>query len=339
MYKILHEIIDYSLTQDACIQEYCINEVLIIERTPLNIVVATSNDITSEISQILKKRFSLPIKQKIFSCIEIKSVYQDFKQKKQIYLLVKKLMHSSDFAQNEMDQFFHLLIGLAIQKNSSDIHIETVHDGLIIRFRVDGKLLQIMKFGFGFYPVISAVIKVISQLDISRKRLPQNGRFSKIIDTNSYDFRVSVMPINDGESIVIRILKPSKSSNKLQDIGIPQRSLDILKSTLSLNQGLILVTGPTGSGKTTTMYSLLKELNVQQKKIITLEDPVEYKIDYMMQIAIDESIGFGYAQALKDILRQDPDVIMIGEIRDASTLQIVLSSLDGAFGISDTAYK
>ncbi len=326
MHKILHEIIDYSLTDDKNVEEYCKNEVLILERTPLNIIVATSNSLIVEISQILKQKFSLPIKQKKFSSVEIRSIYQDFIQKKQIYSLVKKLMNSSDFAQNEMDQFFYLLIELAIKNNSSDIHIETVRDGLIIRFRVDGKLLQVMKFGFGFYPVISAVIKVISGLDISRKRFPQNGRFSKKIDTKIYDFRVSIMPINDGESIVIRILQLSKQSNKLEDLGISKRSLDILKSTLSQNQGLILVTGPTGSGKTTTMYSLLNQLNLQQKKIITLEDPVEYKIDYLMQIAIDESIAFGYAQALKDVLRQDPDVIMIGEIRDAPTLQIVLQA-------------
>ncbi len=326
MYNILNEIIDYSLTDDRSIENYRQNEVLIIEKTPLNIIIAISDRLEQNISEDLKKKFSVPIKQKLYTSMEIKQTYQDFIQKKQIYILVKRLMSSSDFAQNEMDQFFHLLIKLAITKNSSDIHIETVQNGLIIRLRIDGKLLQTMKFGFGFYPVISAVIKVISGLDISRKRLPQNGRFSKKIDTKSYDFRVSIMPINDGESIVIRILQPSKSSNKIEELGISKRSLDILNSTLNQNQGLILVTGPTGSGKTTTLYSLLNQLNLQEKKIITLEDPVEYKIDYLMQIAIDETISFGYAKALKDVLRQDPDVIMIGEIRDAPTLQIVLQA-------------
>lgn len=330
MFKILDEVIQYDVTtpdlQTIC-QE---SSVLILRKTSFYIEVAVAKEKNEILQKALENHFGLPIKLKYFSHQEIKFIYEDFEIKQQLYNLVKQLVKDEQFASNDIHHFFTLLIKYAIKKKSSDIHIETVENGLIIRFRIDGQLVQIMKFGFGLYSVVSSVIKVISQLDIAKKRYPQNGRFSKNIEEQSFDFRVSIMPISNGESIVIRILNTVNELLSLNNLGINEYSVEVLQKHLINNQGLILVTGPTGSGKTTTMYALINELNLQQKKIITLEDPVEYKMDYVMQIGVDESIGLGYAQVLKNVLRQDPDVIMIGEIRDESTLQIALqASLTG----------
>lgn len=325
MYSILEEIIDYSLTSIELSERLCEENLLVMRKTDLYIVVATCVNQSANLYW-LQDYFKIPIKTIPYSKEEIAFIYNDFILKKQLYTLVEQLLKEQQYATNKINEFFDLLVSYAINKKSSDIHIETVHDGLIIRFRIDGKLVQIIKFGFGLYPVVSAVIKVIAQLDIAKKRNSQNGRFTKKINEISYDFRVSIMPINNGESIVIRILNKQYSSNNLNELGMNELTISILQQSIQKNQGLILVTGPTGSGKTTTMYALLKHLNLQQKKIITLEDPVEYQIEYAMQINVDEDIGFGYAKVLKDVLRQDPDVIMIGEIRDQETLQIALQA-------------
>ena len=325
MRSILEEIIDYSLTPFELFEQLKDLNILILRKSPLYIVVAVPHNISHDL-QWLKEYFKLPIKTFVYKAKEIEYIYNDFILKEQLFSLVKLLFEEQQYASNKINEFFEALVQYAVEKKSSDIHIETVEDGLIIRLRIDGSLVQIIKFGFGLYPVVSAVIKVIAQLDISKKRVSQNGRFTKKINDISYDFRVSIMPINNGESIVVRILNTQYTSNDLNQLGMNQKTVEILKKGIQKNQGLLLVTGPTGSGKTTTMYALLQQLNFHQKKIITLEDPVEYQIDYAMQINIDEAVGFSYAKVLKDVLRQDPDVIMIGEIRDQETLQIALQA-------------
>ncbi|MEA1913964.1 MAG: GspE/PulE family protein, partial [Campylobacterota bacterium] len=298
--------------------------ILPLKKTQLYLEVGTTS---MDIDLLwMQEIFRLPIKIKLFGKEDILFSLLDIDEKVNLYKLVQNLFEQEKFDNIDVNQFFHDLISLAIKKKSSDVHIETLGDGLVIRFRIDGAMVQILKFGFGLYPIVSSIIKIITNLDISVKRFPQNGRFSQTIDDVDFDFRVSIMPIINGESIVVRILNNSAQNTQLKHLGLDDVCLERITHHIGQNQGLILVTGPTGSGKTTTMYALLKKIKAEHKKIITLEEPVEYKLSGVCQININQDIGLGYAQALKDILRQDPDVIMIGEIRDAQTLQIALQA-------------
>jgi general secretion pathway protein E len=201
---------------------------------------------------------------------------------------------------------------------------------ILFKFRIDGKLKTFFAFKSEFFKFISSFIKLNSNLDMTQVRLPLDGRFSLNIENKKYDFRVSTMPTLEAESIVLRILDDKNINKNLQTLGLSKNLLEILTQTLKLTQGLILISGPTGSGKTTTLYSILQELNSEEKKIITVEDPIEYKIDSICQIPINSKIGLSFELVLKNILRQDPDIIFIGEIRDKFSLDIALqASLTG----------
>ena len=200
----------------------------------------------------------------------------------------------------------------------------------MFKFRVDGRLKTFFNFKKEFFTYISSYIKLISNLDMTQSRMPLDGRFSLNIKEKNFDFRISTMPTIDAESIVLRILDNKNIDKNLQTLGLSKNLLEVLDKSLQLTQGLILISGPTGSGKTTTLYSILKELNCEEKKIITVEDPVEYKIDSICQIAINNKIGLSFELVLKNILRQDPDIIFIGEMRDKFSLDIALqASLTG----------
>ncbi len=324
MSNITDELIQYDLIEQFNIDDLKKTLVVPLQKDEFYIIVGVYKkdiDLTW-----MKNIFNLPIKIKVFSKEEILFVLNDIELKINIYKLVQNLFKQEKFNTVDVNSFFNELIDLAIIKKSSDIHIETVTDGLVVRYRIDGYLVQILKFGFGLYPIVSAIIKIIANLDISMKRLPQNGRFSKDIKGQNFDFRVSIMPIIDGESIVIRILNSNSITTKLDKLGLNENNYNNILNAINQNQGLVLVTGPTGSGKTTTLYAMLKHINDGHKKIITLEEPVEYQISKVCQISINNDIGLTYEKALKDILRQDPDVIMIGEIRDAQTLHIALQA-------------
>lgn len=177
---------------------------------------------------------------------------------------------------------------------------------------------------------ISSYIKMVSKLDITNSRTPMDGRFSLSFDNEKYDFRVSTMPIISGESIVIRVLDNKNVKKEIGKLGFSKHILNSFKQIKKLRQGLVLITGPTGSGKSTTLYSLLKLLTTLKNKVITIEDPVEYKLESIQQIEIDEKIGLGFETVLRNILRQDPDIILIGEIRDKKSLNLALqASLTG----------
>ena len=183
---------------------------------------------------------------------------------------------------------------------------------------------------FSYFSQISSFLKLLSNLDITQTRLPLDGRFSLNIQNKKYDFRFSSMPTIEAESLVLRVLYSKNIDKNLKTLGLSENIYDILVENLHINSGLILISGPTGSGKTTTLYSILKELNSEDKKIITIEDPVEYKIASINQIPVNSKIGLSFELALKDILRQDPDIIFIGEIRDKFSLDIALqASLTG----------
>jgi type IV pilus assembly protein PilB len=220
----------------------------------------------------------------------------------------------------------------AINKNASDIHLEGSADGLIIRYRIDGMLHQITDplDMSHMNPVISR-LKVMSELDISEKRIPQDGRFKLRIKGRHIDFRISVLPTIFGEDAVIRILDqnrmaPRKGDLSLDEMGLDPGELIRLRRQIRAPYGMFLMTGPTGSGKTTTLYRALSETNTRDTKIITIEDPVEYQLEGITQIPVNEKKGLTFSRGLRSILRHDPDKILVGEIRDPETAQIALQS-------------
>jgi MSHA biogenesis protein MshE len=212
----------------------------------------------------------------------------------------------------------------AVQINASDIHIEPDENVLRIRQRVDGMLQEHVMNETRIAPALVLRLKLMSGLDISEKRLPQDGRFNITVKGKSIDVRLSTMPIQRGESVVMRLLDQSGEFLNLEQLGLPDRMLFHLRRLIHRPHGLILVTGPTGSGKTTTLYSALKELNESDQKIITVEDPVEYRLPRINQVQINPKIELTFGRVLRSALRQDPDIIMIGEIRDQETAEIGL---------------
>lgn len=219
------------------------------------------------------------------------------------------------------------IIQQAIQAKASDVFIEPMEATLRIRYRVDGILREIDQMAKALHPPIVSRIKVISNLDISEHRLPQDGRFKTIASNGKeVDFRVNVLPTALGEKIVLRVLDSSAGMLELTKLGFEEETLDRMRDASQRPHGMILACGPTGSGKTTTLYSILKFVDSPEKNIITVEDPVEYQIRGLNQVNVRSQVGLTFAAALRSILRQDPDIIMIGEIRDTETLDIAVKA-------------
>ncbi len=207
----------------------------------------------------------------------------------------------------------------ASEGRASDIHIEPTKKELKIRFRIDGILRANLLLPLKIHPAVAARIKILSNLKIDETRIPQDGRFSTKIGGKDIDFRVSTFPTTLGEKVVLRLLDPSEGVKNFEDLGLERRNYDILKKAIKKPFGMILATGPTGSGKTTTLYAILNLLNQGSVNITTLEDPVEYFVEGISQSQVKPEIGYTFAQGLRHILRQDPDIIMVGEIRDEET--------------------
>lgn len=222
------------------------------------------------------------------------------------------------------DNFLETLIKEAKSLNSSDIHIETYGDKCRIRFRVDGQLIDRHKINKAEYPILINKIKISAAADIAEMRLPQDGRIRYKINNSNLDIRVSILPTLYGEKIVLRLLGSDASHIEIEKLGFKEEELKSYKLAMQKPIGIILISGPTGSGKTTTLYATLKQLNKPTSNILTIEDPVEYTLDGVNQVQLREDIGLTYAEALKTFLRQDPDVIMLGEIRDAQTAQMAI---------------
>ncbi len=220
----------------------------------------------------------------------------------------------------------NLAILTALRSGASDIHIEPDRDGTHIRCRVDGQLREMLKPPRGLHAALVSRIKVVGRMDISEKRLPQEGRVHLIADGREIDLRVSSMPTVLGEKIVLRILDKSQLTFELESLGLRGTDLEAVQATIRAPYGLFLVTGPTGSGKTTTLYSALDLLRSEATNIVTIEDPVEYQLPLINQIQVNEAVGLNFVRALRSILRQDPDIIMVGEIRDQETARVAIQA-------------
>jgi len=225
-----------------------------------------------------------------------------------------------------ISQLVNLIISEAIKDRCSDIHIEPDEKALRIRYRVDGILKETSPLGARFIAPVISRIKIMSKMDIAEKRFPQDGRFKLTMENKVIDFRVSTFPTIYGENVVMRLLDQSSIIIRLEDLGFQPRDMEKVRYLIQKPYGFIMVTGPTGSGKTTTLYAILNTINSPEKHIVTLEDPVEYRLDLIRQCQINVKAGLTFAVGLRSILRQDPDGIMVGEIRDFETADIAVQS-------------
>lgn len=243
----------------------------------------------------------------------------------------KNIDNDDDYAK----KLFKNILERAVDDKASDVHIEPFNDYIIIRNRIDGELKEVSRLSIEVYPALSTVIKLRAHMDITEKRLPQDGRVDLKIKNNLIDIRVSTVPTIYNEKIVLRILNRNSFLKTKEELGFSTSSIEIINNIINKKSGILLVTGPTGSGKTTTVYSILNELKSKSKNIMTIENPVEYKMDGINQIQVNSKIGLTFDQGLRSILRQDPDIIMIGEIRDIETAKIaVRAAITGHLVIS-----
>jgi general secretion pathway protein E len=253
--------------------------------------------------------------------------------------LAQELPEQADLLESEDDapiiRLINAVLTQAVKENASDIHIETFENRLVIRFRVDGVLREVVQSKRAVAPLVVSRIKVMSKLDIAEKRLPQDGRISLKVAGRSVDVRVSTLPSGHGERVVMRILDKQAGRLKLSALGMNPKTEAMIADLFTKPHGIILVTGPTGSGKTTTLYAGLEHLNDDTQNIMTVEDPIEYYIDGIGQTQVNTKVDMTFARGLRAILRQDPDVVMVGEIRDLETAQIaVQASLTGHLVLS-----
>lgn len=232
-------------------------------------------------------------------------------------------------------RFVNLVLSQAIRDKASDVHFEPFEQEFKIRYRIDGALYEMSPPPRELAIPIISRIKVIGNLNIAERRVPQDGKVRLTISGRAVDLRISTLPTQFGESVVLRVLDQSATTLELDSLGMPADIVEVVAKTIALPNGIFIVTGPTGSGKTTTLYSCLKRLNLVGNKLMTAEDPIEYEIDGIMQTAINSAIDLTFANALKAFLRQDPDIIMVGEIRDLETAQIAIqASLTGHLVLS-----
>ena len=290
--------------------------------------VATSDPLNYDALEALERLISIkPVKIYLAYIDDIQVIFHRInilQKTKEIVAEVKRELTTEGLKkEDENSAIMKLILFIAkdvIHKRASDIHIEPDENEMIVRSRVDGMLHESFVFDKELYNALSSRIKLLGNLDISEKRVPQDGRFSLNVDGKNYDFRLSTTPTIFGESIVMRILDRDKVLLKLEDLGFEDENLEQFMDLIHAPNGIVLITGPTGSGKTTTLYAALNEIKNISNKVMTAEDPVEYRLPLVQQVQVNEKTGLTFAKAIKSFLRQDPDVILIGEIRDFETL-------------------
>jgi len=271
---------------------------------------------------------------KYFGQDEISSKLDEYTKEKES-LAEKEDMYSEDVNNSPIVQLVHSMIEQAVRQRTSDIHIEPMEHQVRVRYRIDGTLYEKVTYSTRLLPAIVARIKIIGGMDIAEKRKPQDGRITQIVDRMEYDIRVSILPTVYGEKIVMRLTSKMALTREKSQLGLNEDELKKFDHIISNPHGILLVTGPTGSGKSTTLYTALSELNNSEVNIITVEDPVEANIDGINQVQVNNKAELTFASSLRSILRQDPDIIMIGEIRDTETASIaVQASITGHLVVS-----
>ena len=309
--------------------------VIPIEENDLNVQVVFDDPLDMAAQDAIQRLFpKKPIRIAIAQPKQIQQHLQRLEINESIKGLVSDIRKDLNQESNEEEndgssavlKLIDIILKSAIYAGASDIHIEAAEKSCIVRERVDGMLRQIFTFDKDIFNPLASRMKLLSNLDIAEKRKPQDGRFSATINKKEFDFRVSTLPTIYGESIVLRILDKTKAMIKLEEAGMSKLCYDRFSEAIKVPYGIVLVTGPTGSGKTTTLYGALNAIKDVKDKIITVEDPVEYQMSGLQQVQVRANVGLNFASALKSILRQDPDKIMIGEIRDQETLRIAIQA-------------
>ncbi len=270
---------------------------------------------------------------------EAKQLMEDIGNESNLFSLADELPQTEDLLESEDDapiiKLINAMLSEAIKEGASDIHIETFEKELLVRFRIDGVLREVIRPNRKLSSLLVSRIKVMAQLDIAEKRVPQDGRISLLIAGRAVDVRVSTMPSNHGERVVLRLLDKNNARLNLEQLGMTEANRAIFAELIKKPHGIILVTGPTGSGKSTTLYAGLTDINSKDRNILTVEDPIEYAIEGIGQMQVNPRVDMTFARGLRAILRQDPDVVMVGEIRDVETAQIaVQASLTGHLVLS-----
>lgn len=335
---------DYRLTEKVSLAQLKKYNAFPISEDELSITIAFCDPLDIEAQESIQRLFpKKPIKIAVATKRQIESYLFKVELKDSIKGLVKKIrdeLNSINSIEEQQEAssillLIDVILNACIKNRASDVHIEPTEKNCVVRTRIDGKLIEIFIFEKDIYPPLASRLKLLANLDIAEKRKPQDGRFSTMVSSREYDFRISTLPILYGESIVMRVLDKQKALVKLEDAGMDSVSYQKFLKALQTPYGIILVTGPTGSGKTTTLYGALNELRNVEDKVITVEDPVEYRMNLIQQVQVNPKVGLTFAAALRSILRQDPDKIMIGEIRDSETLEIAIkAALTGHLVIS-----
>lgn len=264
---------------------------------------------------------------------------EGFEEDASLESVASALPEPADLLESEDDapiiRLINAVLTEAVKENASDIHVEPFENRLVVRFRVDGVLREVMQSRRAVAPLVVSRIKVMAKLDIAEKRLPQDGRISLKIAGRAVDVRVSTIPSGHGERVVLRLLDKQAGRLDLEHLGMAAKTMRTMDSLIHKPHGIILVTGPTGSGKTTTLYAALSRINDRTRNILTVEDPIEYYLDGIGQMQVNSKVDMTFARGLRAILRQDPDVVMVGEIRDLETAEIaVQASLTGHLVLS-----
>jgi len=298
----------------------------------LNCRISLKRLSTSEFDDLLRERYDKGGSQAT-------QLMDDMGDEMDLERLADEMPQTTDLLEADDDapiiRLINALLTQAIRENASDIHLEAFEDESVVRFRVDGVLRDILSPRRELHGALVSRIKVMSKLDIAEKRLPQDGRMSLRVAEHPVDVRVSTLPTQHGERVVLRLLDKQSARLNLESLGMPREILQIFEELIRKPNGILLVTGPTGSGKTTTLYSGLHRLDRKRLNILTVEDPVEYDLDGVGQTQINSKIGLTFAGGLRSILRQDPDVVLVGEIRDLETAEIsVQASLTGHLVLS-----
>ncbi len=266
---------------------------------------------------------------------EVNSAPEEYTREKESQMVEQEDMYSEDVNNSPIVQLVKGMIDQAVRQRASDIHIEPMERQVRIRYRIDGALYEKATYSIRLLPAIVARVKIIGGMDISEKRKPQDGRITQIVDRKEFDIRASILPTVYGEKIVMRLTSKNALTREKSQLGLKPDELKKFDHILKNPHGILLVTGPTGSGKSTTLYTALSELNKEDVNIITVEDPVEANIDGINQVQVNNKANLTFASALRSILRQDPDIIMIGEIRDQETASIaVQASITGHLVVS-----